>query len=88
VAIGLGALLVVQQPHPGRQRRWHVEHLLAGCDELLRQQGAGAGGALDRPHARFVAMRPVQQLLALLTVGGHRHLVVDLFAVVEHDRDV
>jgi hypothetical protein len=88
VAIGLGALLVVQQANPSSQRRWHIEHALAGGDELLRQQRTRTRRAFDRPHARFEARRPVEESLSLETVRCHRQLVLDLFVIVEHDRDM
>ena len=81
-------MLVVQQSHPGCQRWWHIDHRLAGRDQLLSEQGAGAGGALDRPQPRLVAAGPPQQPVALVSVGDERQLVADLFVVVEHDRGV
>ena len=60
--------------------------VLTGRHELRHEQGAGAGGALDRPQPRLVATGPRQQPVALVSVGDERELVADLFVVVEHDR--
>ena len=55
---------------------------------LLRQQRTRTRRAFDRPHARFEARRPVEESLSLETVRCHRQLVLDLFVIVEHDRDM
>ena len=86
VPVGLAALLVVQQAHPCRQRRRHINHVFTDRDELFREQGARAAGTLDRPQARLILGGPRQQSLALLTVGDHGELVADLLPVVDHDR--
>ena len=51
VGIGLIAVVVVQQPHPGGQLRGHVDHGLAASDELLGQQRA-------RPRRPFNGPQP------------------------------
>ena len=53
----------LQQPHPGRQLRLHVQDPLAGGDELLGQQPAQPGSALDRPGPLRPRRRPRHQLL-------------------------
>ena len=55
----------LQQPHPGRQLRLNVQDPLAGGDELLGQQPAQPGGALDRPGPLRPRRRPRHQLLRL-----------------------
>ena len=84
VAIGLVAVVVVQQPHPGGQFWWHVDHLLAGRDELLGEQRPGPGGTLDSPPPRRELARPVQQSLSLLAVGGQLQHRLHPLLVVEH----
>jgi len=54
-----------QQPGACRQGGGHVEHVLAGGDELLGQQVAHPVGALDGPHTRRERRRPRQQLVDL-----------------------
>ena len=54
-----------QQPHPGGQLGLHVQHPLAGGDQLLGQQVAQAAGALDRPGPLRPGRRPRQQPLRL-----------------------
>jgi hypothetical protein len=49
VAVVLGGLGRAQQPDPRRQRRRNVYNLLAGANQLLRQQFAQPAGRLDRP---------------------------------------
>ena len=51
VRVGLVGAARVEQPDPCRQGRRHVEHRLAGGDELLGQQRAEPAGRLDRPGA-------------------------------------
>ena len=87
VAVGLVAVIVVQQSHPGGQLRWHVDHLLAGGDELLGEQRAGPGGALDGPQPRREPVRPAQQSLSLLSVSRQlQHRPHPLIAVQHRGR--
>ena len=74
VRVGLVAACVVEQPRPRRERRRHIEHGLAGRDELLGQQRAGAGRAFDRPTPRFEPRRERQQSIALRTIRAHADL--------------
>ena len=88
VRVGLVAVVVVQQAHPGGQLRWHVEHLLAGDDELPRQQSAGPGGALNSPYPWFEPGRPAQQPLSLLAIGGQSQHCPHPLIVIEHRSSV
>ena len=49
MGIALGRLGRVQHPHPGRQRRRHVDHVLTRRHQLLRQQITQTRRRLDRP---------------------------------------
>lgn len=84
VGVGLVTVVVVQQPHPGGQLRWHVDHHLAGCDELLGEQRAGPAGALNGPPPRHEPVRPAQQVLSLLAVGGQMEHRLHPLVPVEH----
>lgn len=57
VRVGLVDPPVVQQAHPGRQLRRHINHVLTGRDELLGEHRAQQRRALDRPH-RAARTRP------------------------------
>jgi hypothetical protein len=63
-----------QHPHPSRQRRRHVQDLLAGADELLGQQVAEPTGRLDRPTPLLEPRRPRQQLVELAAARSHPQL--------------
>jgi hypothetical protein len=65
---------VPKHSHPCRQRRRHVQDLLAGVEELLGQQIAEPTGGLDRPRALLEARRPLQQLIDLAARRSHLHL--------------
>jgi len=65
----------VQQPHPRRQRRRHVNHGLADSDELLREQSAETAGALDRPLPRLERRCEAQQTVALIAISDESELV-------------
>jgi hypothetical protein len=72
-------------------RRWLVGRTGRGLTDphLVASEGDEAPRrAFDRPQPRLIAARPVQQSPALQTVCGHRQLVMYLFVVVEHNRDV
>ena len=59
----------VEEPNPGRQRRRHVEHPLAGGDELLSQQRAETASRLDRPGSWRERLSEPQQPVGLAAVG-------------------
>ena len=69
VGVGLVDPTVLEQAHPRRQLRWHINDMLAGGDELLGEQRAHPGRPLDRPRPRREPYRPRQQSFALITVG-------------------
>jgi hypothetical protein len=84
VRVGLVAARVVEEPHPRREGRRHVEDLLAGGDELLCQQRAGAGRAFDSPTPRFEARGERQRSISLRTIRVHADLAHELLVTVEH----
>ena len=88
VRVGLVAACVVEEPHPRRQSRRHIQHALARGDELLSQQRAGAGRAFDRPTPRLEPSREVEQSIALRTIRTDADLAHQLFVSVEHRRGV
>ena len=63
-----------QEPHPGGQGGGHVEHRLAGGQQLLGQQVAEAASGLDRPGPLPKWRGPVAQLIDLAAGGPHPHL--------------
>ena len=54
-----------EQPHPGAQLGWHIQHPLTRRQQLLGQQVTQATGALDRPGPLRPGRRPPQQPLRL-----------------------
>ena len=59
VGIGLVDPAALEQPHPGRQLRWHIDHMLTGADELLGEQRPQPRRPLDGPGARLEPCRPL-----------------------------
>ena len=88
VRVGLVAPRVVEQADPRRECRWHIEHSLTGRDELLGQQGAGAGRAFDRPTPWLEGCRERQQAIALRTIRPDTNLAHEPLVAVEHRRRV
>jgi hypothetical protein len=88
VGIVLVGAARTQDPHPGRQRRRHVQHVLAGGHELLGQQIPESAGRLDRPRPLFEGRRPLEQLVELATTRPHLQLRKLCFVAVDHDRGV
>jgi hypothetical protein len=77
-----------QHANPRRQRRRHVQHPLAGNDELLREEIAEPTGRLDRPHALFELDCPAEQLLELTRTRTNLNPAELLLAPVDRDRRV
>jgi hypothetical protein len=73
-----------EQPHPRRQGRRHVEHRLAGGDQLLCQQRAEPRGRLDGPAAGGEAGGEFEQLVWLLSVRADSQLADHGLGAVEH----
>ena len=88
VRIGLRRLPGAQHAHPCRQRRRHVDHPLAGGDELLGEQIAHPAGRLHRPRPRPDTVSPRQQLGHLSAAGAHGELPQFTLPPVEHRRRV
>ena len=84
MALGLVAVVVVQQPHPRGQRGRHIHHTFPGGDELLGEQRAGPRGAPHGPQPRCEPARPVQRPLSLVTVGGQLQHRLHPLVPVEH----
>ena len=85
VLIGIASL---QQPHPGRQLRLHVQDPLTGGDELLGQQVAQPGSAFDRPGPLWPRRRPLRELPGLRSRGADPDLAQRLFCRADHHRCV
>jgi hypothetical protein len=77
-----------QQPHPSRQLRRDIDHVLAGTDELLSQHRPQPARPLHRPGARLEPLRPGQQAAALMTIGVDTDRVEHRLGTVDHDRRV
>jgi hypothetical protein len=88
VRIGVFLVTRVQQSHPCRKCRRHVQHRLTRADELLRQQCAVTGRALHGPQSRVELRRPAQQSVASSAIGAHQELTVELFVAVDRDGGV
>ena len=71
VGVVLVRSTVAQQPCPRRQRGRHVDDVLVGGDELLRQQEPETLGSLDRPSPRGERLRPRQQPADLVAAAAH-----------------
>src|SRR3974390_1737782 len=69
VGVVLVRLARPEHPHPRGKGGRHVEHVLAGIDELLAQQVAESSGRLDGPGALLERRRPPEQPVDLLSSG-------------------
>jgi hypothetical protein len=65
VRVVLVRIAGLQQPDPGGQLGLGVQDPLPGCDELLGEQMAQAGGAFHRPGPLRPRRRPADQLQSL-----------------------
>jgi len=77
-----------EHAHPRRERRGDVDHVLAGADELLRQQVAEPSRGLDRPPPIRERLGPCQQLLALRAGRSDLELSDGDLVTVDRDRGV
>ena len=59
VGIVLLRLARAEHAHSRRANWWHVDHVFAGCDELLGEEIAEAVGGLDRPRSLLEPVRPL-----------------------------
>jgi hypothetical protein len=88
----VGILLVgaarTQDPHPRRQRRWHVEDGLARGHELLGQEIAQPARGLDRPRPLLERHRPLEQLVELMAARSPPDLRKLRFVTADGDRCV
>jgi len=78
----------LQQPHPRRQLRLHVQDPLAGGGELPVQQPAQPGGTLHRPGPLRPRRRPRRQLPGLTGRRADPDLARRLFCRADHHRRV
>jgi hypothetical protein len=76
VLVGVPGL---QQPHPRRQLRVHIQDPLASSDQLLGEQVTQATSALDRPGPLPPRRRPLDQLAGLRSRGPDPQLTQRLF---------
>ena len=77
-----------QQPHPRAQLGLHVQHPLAGGQQLLRQQVPQSARPLDRPGPLRPGRGPRQQPLGLRCASAHPQLAQRLFRTADHHRRV
>jgi len=84
VGVGLVGATSIEQPDPSRQGRRHIQHRLAGTDQLLGQQRTQPRGRLDRPGAGREAGSELEQPVALASIRADSQLADDSLAVVEH----
>ena len=88
VGVGLVDRSTLEQAHPRRQLRRHINHMLTGGDELLSEQRTHPCRSLDRPRTRRERRRPLQQPASLMPIGVHTDRGDDDFATVDDDRRV
>jgi hypothetical protein len=84
VRVGLVGATSVERPDPSRQCRRHIQHRLAGGDQLLCQQRTQPRGRLDGPRAGRKAGGETQQLVSLLSVRADPQLADHGLGAVEH----
>src|SRR5262249_48373015 len=75
-------------PHPRRQRRRHIDHILARRDKLLGKEITEATRRLDRPRPFTEWLRPTQQPLQLPSTSPHRKLADLTLVLVDRERRV
>jgi hypothetical protein len=88
VLVGLVDLPGFEQPDPGGELGRHVEHSLAGGEQLLRQQLPQPARPFDRPRPLPPTTSPAQQRLGLFARGAHPQLPQWLLASIDHKRGV
>jgi hypothetical protein len=88
VGVALAGVLGVQQPHPRGQLGLHIQHPLAGGDQLLGQQVAQPRRALHRPDPVRPGSRPGDQLPGLSRAGADPHLAQRLLGRGHRHRGV
>jgi len=77
-----------EHAHSRRANRRHADHVLAGSDELLREETAEAVGGLDRPRSLLETVSPLAQTDCPGRAGSHSGLVEDDFVAVDRDSGV
>ena len=83
MGIGLVGATSIEQPHPSRQRRWHIQHRLAGGDQCA--SNAPSPEAASMAHVRGVKpAAKVEQPVALAPIRAGSQLTDHGLAVVEH----
>jgi len=86
--VGLASLTGREHPHPGRQFRRDIDHLLAGEQESFSNVMADAVAALDRPGPLRPLLREDEHLGEARGVGGELPVPVNVLVGVHHlDRD-
>ena len=77
------ALSGVEQPHPGRQLRGHVEHRFPVGDQPLGDVPADSGAAFHRPHTLREPSAGREHLLVAIGVRAVAVLVQNLLLFVD-----
>ena len=75
-----------QQPDPGGQLGLHVQHPLAGRDQLLGQQPAQPASPLDSPGPPGPRCRPRHELIRLGLRGAYPQFAQRLLRRADHHR--
>jgi hypothetical protein len=86
VLVGLVDLPGIEQPDPRGEFGWHIEHTLAGSDQLLREHMPQAACPFDCPRPLPPATRPAQQCFGLLGGCAHPQLAQALLTPVDRKR--
>jgi hypothetical protein len=88
----VGTVLVhrvgVEQSHPRGQLGLNIEDLLAGCEQLLREQASKPGRAFDRPHPIRPGRSPRAQILDLSRARTYSELAKLALVRIERERGV
>ena len=70
MGVGLAVVAGVEEPDPGGELRWHVDHLLAVLEQTLREGTAGAVASLNRPDPLRPSLGVAAHRGVAGTVGG------------------
>ena len=88
MGITLRRLRRVEYPHPRRQRRGNIDHVLTRRDQLLREEIPETGCGLDRPPPQLEPRRPIQQHVTVFLRRPHLQLGQRALVLVDRDRSV
>ena len=82
--VGLAALTGGEHPHPGRQLRWHIHHLLTSRQQPLGHMPPDPFTALDRPHPVGPLTGEGDQLGEPSNIGTEPAMPDDAFVGLHH----